>query len=143
MADGHTQRVSTPVAIILVLIALVFDGAQLFVAILNFIPIIGTAIAWVLNAFIAIIANAFFYICFSLLGAKWTGVKTKVILFLCSLLEITPLGFLPINTFKVIWTILILRAENRLLSQKMQRAINAIIASGRGRIDGQMLEEAV
>ena len=96
-------------------VALMIDFLQIVIGFIALIPILGLILAVLLGAFVSIAAWMAFYFWFTLLGVsffKRADAKAAV-WFTGALLEITPLGILPLWTATIAATIALVRIEDK------------------------------
>jgi hypothetical protein len=120
-AVDERRRVKTYVAVLMGALAFLFDALQFFISFLNVIPVVGNAIAFASNWFIAAFAYSIFYLVwFPLLGVKLTDGKPGkfVNMLFSAVIEATPLlDALPGITYGVISTVIYSRVEDAIYNK--------------------------
>jgi len=130
------QRISVPVALLMVALALIFDGLQDLALFVNVIPAVGTVIDFIFSEMIAWLAAIIFFVWFAVLGVNYGGKKAalKLLISLSSfIVELIPLiDALPAITVGVVSLIIITRAEDSVVSG---RSIGLVLG-GVGQVGG-------
>lgn len=115
-AHEERRRVKVYVGALMGALAGLFDLLQFFISFLNVIPVVGNAIAFASNWFIAALAYCIFYLVwFPLLGVKMMDGKPGkfVNMLFSAVIEATPfLDALPGITYGVVSTIIYTRVED-------------------------------
>lgn len=113
------NRISNLTAVALITVAILSDGAQFVASFFHvLIPIVGSALAFVLTWYIGMVAQILFAMWFALLGVdggtKSKAFATRILIYMSVfVVELVPLlNALPAITFGVVALILLARAED-------------------------------
>lgn len=114
--NARKARIGTLLALLMITVAVIFDGVQFVATFLHVIPVVGNAAAFIVTWYVGIVAQFIFFLWFTLLGASTNrNLGLRMLVYISTFVsELVPLiNALPAITLGVIALILLSRAEER------------------------------